>query len=276
MSRRVTAVVLCSGLFGQQWSNVCVCLSIKYPKTIIMPDQDLSQLSRSSSSSSDGKRRRRRRPDQCQERTRLSSSNTQRLSSSDTQMEYGRRRSQSQGQNSDRKNVRKRKSMSDYFGKYSVSNPVKGQLFLTINSTYVLDFKSHDNRSKIENSETRIPVVVKDVNLNAADKKETKDMKCKDPARRKLSAETIMNAIQKRASTLSTNWKISSSKRKSSPDPSSSDSQLEDVSIKVTNNDENNQPDRRKLTLPVKKLTTIPSVDYQVRGCTLDCQSMPF
>ena len=129
---------------------------------------------------------------------------------------------------------------------------------------YFLDFKSHDNRGKVENSEARIPVVVKDVNLNTGDTKETKDIKCKDAARRKLSAETIINAIQKRASTLSTNWKMSSSKQKSSPDPlSTSDSQIDDES-QIATNDDGIQPDRRKLTLPVKKLTTIPSVDYQV------------
>ena len=124
---------------------------------------------------------------------------------------------------------------------------------------FSLDFKTKESEKDVV-SDLRIPAVNRDVNLNTSD---TKAANCEAPGRRrKLSAELIMSAIQKKASTITTNWRAQ--KSKVSPEPSLSD--------QTSNLSENNvtpdigqivaPPDRRKLNLPVQKLTTIPSVDY--------------
>ena len=84
--------------------------------------------------------------------------------------------------------------------------------------------------------------------------------------RRKLSAEKIIDLIQRKANTLTSSWKMSSSKTRgtsgsSSPSESPSSS---NGSFPHLTGQSGGQGDRRKLNLPLKKLTTIPSVDYQV------------
>jgi len=122
-----------------------------------------------------------------------------------------------------------------------------------------MDFKARESQDKNSrrdiSPDVRIPVVSKDVNLES---QETKEGKCKELGdssgrRRKLSAELIFSAIQKKASTITTNWR--SQKSKSSPEPITQSADSASTIIPII--------DRKKLTLPVQKLTTIPSVDYQ-------------
>lgn len=132
---------------------------------------------------------------------------------------------------------------------------IDGNLFFS------LDFKTKESEKDVV-SDFRIPAVNKDVNLNTPD---TKAANCEASGRRrKLSAELIMSAIQKKASTITTNWRTQ--KTKSSPEPSSADqaSNLTDNTVPLASNFGPNTapPDRRKLNLPVQKLSTIPSVDY--------------
>ena len=123
----------------------------------------------------------------------------------------------------------------------------------------LIDFKARESQDKNSrrdiSPDVRIPVVSKDVNLESP---ETKEGKCKELGdssgrRRKLSAELIFSAIQKKASTITTNWR--SQKSKSSPEPITQSADPASTIIPII--------DRKKLTLPVQKLTTIPSVDYQ-------------
>ena len=119
-----------------------------------------------------------------------------------------------------------------------------------------------------------IPVNIKEANINSAEIKEA-NMKPVDTAigtevrKRKLSAEKIIDLIQRKANTLTSSWKMSSSKTRGT---SSSNSTSESESPSNSNGSfphlsagqSGVQGDRRKLSLPLKKLTTIPSVDYQV------------
>ena len=118
-----------------------------------------------------------------------------------------------------------------------------------------------------------IPVNIKEANINSAEIKEA-NIKPVDTAgvtevrRRKLSAEKIIDLIQRKANTLTSSWKMSSSKTRgtsSSSSPSESESPSNsNGSFPHLTGQSGNQGDRRKLSLPLKKLTTIPSVDYQV------------
>lgn len=118
-----------------------------------------------------------------------------------------------------------------------------------------------------------IPVNIKEANINSAEIKEA-NMKPVDTAigtevrRRKLSAEKIIDLIQRKANTLTSSWKMSSSKTRaasSSSSPSESESPSNsNGSFPHPSGQSGVQGDRRKLSLPLKKLTTIPSVDYQV------------
>ena len=116
-----------------------------------------------------------------------------------------------------------------------------------------------------------IPVNIKEANINSAEIKEA-NIKPADTAigtevrRRKLSAEKIIDLIQRKANTITSSWKMTSSKTRgtsgsSSPSESPSNS---NSSFQHVNQQSGVQGDRRKLSLPLKKLTTIPSVEYQV------------
>ena len=143
--------------------------------------------------------------------------------------------------------------MSDYMGKHY-------EMFSSRNHhSSLIDFKARESQDKNSrrdiSPDVRIPVVSKDVNLESP---ETKEGKCKELGdssgrRRKLSAELIFSAIQKKASTITTNWR--SQKSKSSPEPTTQSADAASTIIPII--------DRKKLTLPVQKLSTIPSVDYQ-------------
>ena len=134
-----------------------------------------------------------------------------RLSASDTMMECGK---------NVRSEERKRKSMSDYLGiqLFYNSNP--------FNST--LDLKAKENSTSEE-------VGVKD-----------QESKNKEPRRRKLSAEMIRNAIQRKANTIS-HWTTGQ----------------KNFGNKDTDNHKNtavtDKPERKKMIN--KKLTPIPSED---------------
>ena len=118
-----------------------------------------------------------------------------------------------------------------------------------------------------------IPVNIKEANINSAEIKEA-NIKPVDTAggtevrRRKLSAEKIIDLIQRKANTLTSSWKMSSSKTRgtsSSSSPSEPESPSNsNGSFPHLTGQSGGQGDRRKLSLPLKKLTTIPSVDYQV------------
>ena len=95
--------------------------------------------------------------------------------------------------------------------------------------------------------------------------------------RRKLSAEKLISVIQRKATNFTANLRNSSTtKLKSSPEVSTCEidppeTLVTDTSVETTNetSEKTLDPvlgvDRRKLTLPVNsRLSTIPSVDYQV------------
>ena len=197
----------------------------------------------------DTERRRRRRGARSAERMRLSSS--------DTAMECERRSTNKAAE-------RKRKSMSDYLGTRVTSSSLNNIWLL------LLDFKSREGEEceTNEDSGVNIPVNInKEANINSAETKEV-NMKPVDtvagtePRRRKLSAEKIIDLIQRKATTLTSSWKMTSSKSRGTPGSSSPSES--NGSFQNLNQQSGVQADRRKLSLPVKKLTTIPSVDYQV------------
>ena len=115
--------------------------------------------------------------------------------------------------------------------------------------------------------------VNKQGNINSIETKEVnmKPVETADetePRRRKLSAEKIIDLIQRKANTLTSSWKMTSSKTRGnsgSGSPSASESPCSlNGSFQQPSQPSGNKGDRRKLSLPLKKLTTIPSVDYQV------------
>ena len=114
-----------------------------------------------------------------------------------------------------------------------------------------------------------IPDNIKEANINSAETKEVKPVDTSggtEPRRRKLSAEKIIDLIQRKANTITSSWKMTSSKTRgtsgsSSPSESPNNS---NSSFQHVNQQSGVQSDRRKLSLPLKKLTTIPSVEYQV------------
>ena len=111
----------------------------------------------------------------------------------------------------------------------------------------------------------RIPVDIKEANINSLNSAETKEVKPvetsggTEPRRRKLSAEKIIDLIQRKANTITSSWKMTSSKTRGSSSPSESPGNSNSSSQQS-----GVQGDRTKLSLPLKKLTTIPSVEYQV------------
>ena len=115
----------------------------------------------------------------------------------------------------------------------------------------------------------RIPVDIKEANINSLNSAETKEVKPvetsggTEPRRRKLSAEKIIDLIQRKANTITSSWKMTSSKTRGSSSPSESPGNS-NSSFQHMNHQSGVQGDRRKLSLPLKKLTTIPSVEYQV------------
>ena len=133
-----------------------------------------------------------------------------------------------------------------------------------------VDFKARENEICLANerSEADIPVVIKDANINCT--AGTNEIHTKqavpEPGRRKLSAEKILSAIQRKANTITSSLRMTSSTSSSSGRKSSLRGSPSSPESPASSSDlpSKQSVDRRKLSLPLKKLTTIPSVDYQV------------
>ena len=143
-----------------------------------------------------------------------------------------------------------------------------------------IDFKAHetDTASLRRESSTvaSIPAGEKEANLlGGKEAKEGKEGRGREGARRrKLSAETIMSALQRTASSLATNWRShqhqhSCPEADLSPPSSPATPEAGDTAAPPPAPPSAPSPDPaqlsgRRVSLTGKKLTTIPSVDYQV------------
>ena len=143
-----------------------------------------------------------------------------------------------------------------------------------------IDFKAHetDTASLRRESSTvaSIPAGEKEANLlGGKEAKEGKEGRGREGARRrKLSAETIMSALQRTASSLATNWRShqhqhSCPEAELSPPSSPATPEAGDTAAPPPAPPSAPSPDTaqlsgRRVSLTGKKLTTIPSVDYQV------------
>ena len=147
-----------------------------------------------------------------------------------------------------------------------------------------VDFKAHetDTASLRRESSTvaSIPAGEKEANLlGGKEAKEGKEGRGREGARRrKLSAETIMSALQRTASSLATNWRShqhqhSCPEADLSPPSSPATPEAGDTAAPPSApppappsapSPDPAQLSGRRVSLTGKKLTTIPSVDYQV------------